>query len=381
MAIELASLSEKLRRFREQFHVSEVELSEKTGITTERIIGFEKSDLQPTGDEILILADFYKCDFRFFITNKKVTSFEQTEVLFRRYGEELTKADRWAIQEVLFLAENEAFLNEHLGRLNSAFSFNKVGTNFKRHGQSAAERLREHLHYKENEVPLNVFNDFRNIGVRVFRRKLENSRISGLFINHPIAGKCILINYSEDIFRQRFTAAHEAAHSILDSDKEDVIISFEKWDKKDLVEIRANNFASHYLLPRQFIKNIPNISSWDVEKVKYWCQKLNVNTDTFAYSLMSENLIGNGTAQIIRSVKVPKDLKVDPELQDLSPKSKDRKRMLLERGLSTYYVNLCLKGYRRNIISASRMAEMLLLSELELSELLSLFGGRINYGD
>ena len=248
------------------------------------MIAFEENNLEPSGDEILILADYYRCDFRFFISNQKVTSFEQTDYLFRRYKDELSKADRWAIQEVLFLAENEVFLSEKLGHRHKPFQFQKNGSIFKGHAVSAAFELRKHLNYSDKEIPINVYKDFRTIGVKVFRRKLENSGISGLFINHPVAGKCILINYSEDIFRQRFTAAHEAAHSILD-DEHEVVVSFVKWTKDDLVEIRANNFASHYLLPRSFIKSIPNVSRWDREKVLQWSQKLYVNTEVLAISL------------------------------------------------------------------------------------------------
>ena len=36
--------------------------------------------------------------------------FEQTETLFRMYGDELSSEDRWAIQEFLFLCECEDYL-------------------------------------------------------------------------------------------------------------------------------------------------------------------------------------------------------------------------------------------------------------------------------
>ncbi|WP_202915331.1 ImmA/IrrE family metallo-endopeptidase [Paenibacillus paridis] len=356
-----------------------IELSKHTGIEEKRLIAFEDNLVEPSGDEVLILADYYKCDFRFFISNKKVTSFEQTDFLFRKYGTELSKADRWAIQEVLFLAENEAFLTEKLGEEYTSFLISKVGNNYKNHGISASVKLREHLNYKDKEIPLNIFKDFRSIGIRVYRRKLENSSISGLYIKHPVAGKCILINYSEDMFRQRFTAAHEAAHSMLDNE-DDVIVSFVKWEKSDLSEIRANTFASHYLLPRSFIRAIPNVSRWDKEKVLHWSLKLNVNTETLAISLMSDKLIDREMVKIIRSVKIPKELKDDPELRGLSPKGEERKRLLLEKGLSTHYVSLCMEAYRKNIITASRMAEMLLLNEEELRDIMSIYGVNIDYG-
>lgn len=67
------------------------------------------------------------------------------------------------------------------------------------------------------------------------------------------------------------------------------------------------------------------------------------------------------------------------QLKFLSPRAKQRKQSLLERGLSDHYVRLCLEAYRNKIISAARMAEMLLVEESELIEIINMFSERINY--
>jgi Zn-dependent peptidase ImmA (M78 family) len=211
----------------------------------------------------------------------------------------------------------------------------------------------------------------------VFRRKLENSNISGLYIKHPIAGKCVLINYNEDIYRQRFTAAHEVAHTILD-ENDDVLVSF-SWDKKDLKEIRANTFASAYLMPPEFICKIPESNKWTVEKSIEWANKLKVSTHALAIALSENNLIDNEAYKIITGTKVPKSYKEDPELSSkLPPNSRERKQVMLEHGLSDYYVALCFEAYRERILSESRLTEMLLLeTNLELYEFSKLYGESI----
>lgn len=373
-------LHEKFYRYREQFQVTISEIFESTGISEDRLKRFENNEIKPTGDEILILSDYYKCDFRFFISNKKVAPFDETEYLFRNFGGELSKKDRWAIQEVLFLAECESFLIEKMGINDSKpFLFLKVGTHYKSHGSKAASDLRMHLGYKGNEIPVDIYKDFRSIGLKVFRRKLQNSDISGLYINHPVAGKCIIINYNEDMYRQRFTAAHEAAHSILDDNK-DVVVSFKKWSKDNLVEIRANTFASNYLLPPYFIKSIP-VKYWDTKKVLEWADKLNVNTEAFAIALKNEKIISEKVEAEIKSIKLSQKIKLDPELRKFSKNGLKRQKTLIQQGLSSYYVNLCLKGYREGIISASRLAEMLLMNETELRDLMSLYREGLKYGD
>ena len=378
MSFDLSILADKLNKYREQFQLSLQELSEATGIDQESLSAFELGNKMPTGDQILILADIYKCDYKFFISDEKLAPFEQTEILFRSFGSEFSRNDRWAVQEVLYLSECEHFLINSLGlHKRQPFKFVKYGPYFKGHAENAASELRMHLGYQDNAIPMDIYEDFRSIGIHVFRRKLENSNISGLFIKHPIAGKCILINYSEDVYRQRFTASHEAGHSILDDEK-DFIISFNKWDKNDLVEVRANTFASRYLMPPTFLQKLQ--SSWDDEEAVNWANRLKVSTEALANALSGLTLIDEKTARRIKRLRVPKGMKADPELPDtLSLHQRMRKQTLLEKGLSTNYINRCFESYHRGIISTGRMAEMLLITEPELYEIACLFGEVFNH--
>lgn len=373
LALDLSLLGSKLRSYREQFKTSIVELSSATGIPEDSLIAFENGQQEPTGSEILILADFYKCDYKFFISNEKLAPFEQTETLFRMYGDELSKEDRWAIQEFLFLCEVEEFLMNQIPEYSrKSFHFVKQGNYYKGHGMQAAAELRRHLGYQPNQVPMNVYADFRRIGLHIFRRQLGNSNISGLFIRHPVAGKCVLVNYDEDVYRQRFTVAHEAAHAILD--ESDFVVSFAKWSQKDLSEIRANTFASCYLMPPEFLRKIPVGNGWSPAKAIEWASKLKVSTAALAKALKDTNLISDNVRREIRSIKVSNNDKIDPELPEaLSSASRMRKEELLRRGLSGLYVDLCFKAYEGKIISYGRLAEILLVDEGELISIANLY--------
>jgi Zn-dependent peptidase ImmA (M78 family) len=120
-----------------------------------------------------------------------------------------------------------------------------------------------------------------------------------------------------------------------------VIVSF-KGVNRDYVEVGANYFASHYLMPPEFLKQIPQADKWDSEKALEWASKLKVSTEALAYALKNANLIDQKTERVITAVRVDSTSKVDPELSTtLSLVSLRRKKHLLERGLSTFYVNLC----------------------------------------
>ena len=380
MPLDQQLLGTKLKRYREQFDLTLAEVALATGISEAVLERYEQGLATPSGDEILIFADFYKCDFKFFISNEKLAPFEETATLFRRYGNEFSKRDRWAVQEFLFLAECEHFLQDSLHRLpEKSFTYRKTTSAARRHGQEAAYSLRRYLGYSDFEVSLDVYRDLRQIGIHVFRRKLQNSNISGLYIRHPVAGDCILINYSEDIDRQRFTAAHETAHAILDW-RDHLVVSF-KNDREDR-EVQANKFASNYLVPGTFLRGIPQARTWTQQKALAWANKFKVSTEVLAYALQREGLINPATVDVIKAVRVPKKDKVDPEIPStLTEQSRERKTHLLELGLSTYYVNLCFEGYRSGIASAARLAEMLLVeTDAELRSLARLYGEHLQYG-
>ncbi len=370
MAIDLKQFAAKLKRYRDQLQLTPTEVSVGTGIEPRRLQALEEGEAAPSGDEVLILADFYKCDYRFFISNEKLASFEQTEQLYRRFGSEFSKIDRGRVQEFLFLAECEEALMRMLGRERSTFRYEPRGNYFKGHAADAAARLRLHLGYSDSIVPSDVYADFRKIGVHVFRRRLDNSNISGLTLRHPIAGPCILVNYSEDIFRQRFTAAHEAGHAILD--REDVIVSFSDWKKQDLVEIRANAFASAYLLPPAVLSKIP-VQQWTPSELSGWASRLKVSAHALAIGLKENGLIDDEALSALLRSRGQAAVKSDPELEGLAPRSLERRKSLLERGLSHFYVSLCFDAIAEGAITNAKAAEMLTVDEDELLDLAEMY--------
>lgn len=376
MSIDLHALGSKIIRSREQLCVTLEELSDSSGINKERLHKLETGELEPTGDEILIIADYFRTDYKFFISNEKLNAFESTETLFRRYGNELNKNDRWAIQECLYLAECESFIDNELKITYENFSFEPIGTYAIGNGRNAAKALRSFFSYPSNIVPLDIYKDFRKLGIKIFRRKLENSSISGMCIKHPSIGSCIIVNYTEDVYRQRFTVAHEVGHAIFDF-KDDFTISFTKWNSNDLKEIRANHFASEYLFPAEFIKKIPNVNSWDREKIITWSNKLKANPIAFGIALKDNNLIADSLLHIFKEISIPRDQKDDPELLNIDNAELLSKRVaLLELGLSFQYIQKCITALNSGYVSENRVVEMFLTDYSGYKEILWAFNLR-----
>lgn len=378
MSIDLKSLGSKLAKYRGQLKESIAEVASTTDIDAARLAAIEAGHVEPSGDEVLILADHYRCDFKFFISNEQVAPFEQTETLYRAHGDDFTKEDRRSVQDFLYLCETEAFLMQALGHRPKNFAFVPTGTYYKGHGADAAAQLRVALGYADHAVPRDIYTEFRSVGVHVFRRKLGNSNISGLFIMHPVAGKCALVNHSEDIYRQRFSAAHEMAHAIFDS-AQGASVSFERPGHLDMLEVRANRFASCFLMPPTFLAKLPAPSTWsDVDALR-WANDLRVSCDALGIALKEAKHIEEAASERIRRLRIPREAKIDPELSEgLNPTQRERKARLLELGLSDFYVGLCFDAFSAGAISVGRLAEALLCSQGELAELAALYGRKLH---
>lgn len=371
MAIDKILMGKKLKRCRVNLQKDIQEVEKLTGINKKQIQLFENGEVEPTGDEILIFSDVYLEDYRYFISNEKLSASEKVEVMYRKFGGSISKKDRETIQEFIYLCENEQYISESLRLQTTQFTPPTFPTVYSKDGEKVAIPLRKALGYNEEQLYGDIFSEFRRIGIHVFRKKLDSDNISGLFIKHPIAGKCILINYDEDIFRQNFTLVHEVGHALMDGEQE-FNLSTKSDNQKEYREMRANNFACSFLVPKTVVAKFKDINLTE-DIILQTAIKLKVNMQPLLIALKNYNIINQYTYNEFIKLKIPQAEKADQELQNLSPNILKAKRIILEMGLSSYYVRKCHDAYLNNHISSGKLAEMLLVNSSELPVLLSLF--------
>ncbi|MEM8717783.1 MAG: ImmA/IrrE family metallo-endopeptidase [Cyanobacteria bacterium P01_G01_bin.39] len=92
-----------------------------------------------------------------------------------------------------------------------------------------------------------------NQGIWTTLIKLRDN-FSGLFLNHPDTNMVIIINEKHTYERRRFSLAHEYCHALVDRKNKAKITSRKNSD--ELIEKRANSFASEFLLPRQGVEEM-----------------------------------------------------------------------------------------------------------------------------
>jgi len=374
MSFDTNKMAIKLLRCRSNLEMDLKEVSELTGISEDRLRTIENGQTKPYGDEILILADIYQEDFKYFISNEKLSASEKVEELYRTNGQNFTKEDKRAIQTFINLCSNEQFIWKSLQIVNQPFKTPSINQNFinKEDGVIVAKSLRQHLGYKGLEGYQNLYSEFRKLGIHIFRRKLKNSGLSGLFIRHPEAGLCILINYDDNIYRQNFTLAHEVGHALMDGS--DFNVSFNSDDRTAFREYRANTFASNFLIPQDIIKKIPS-SLLTIEFIRNQANKFRVNVLPLLIAFKSANVIDQSDFFRLKklSIKIPKREQLDYEYENLTDRLTESYTSTIERGLTPSYIKVCHEAFCKKIISGERLSEMLLTDLYDLPELLDLF--------
>lgn len=377
MAFTARAFGQKLATIRTAFGQDREALARSSGIGLERLAVLEDGAAEPTGDEILILADRFKKNFRYFLADDADDPDTDIELLFRTKGDELPPADRVAISEFVYLCRCQGILERDLGRRprHPGFQFHPRGNYFIGNGQKCAADIRRHLGLNDNEVIRDLFDLMRSMGFKVFRRRLENSNISGLFMRHPEAGPCVLVNLAEGMARQRFSAAHEWGHGLMDN-KPMVFSTIGEWNSADLVELRANTFASDFLIPPARLRS-PGIQWTDPQVITDWAGRFRVSVPALLTALVAAKLIDNEQRERLRLVASRPAEPPDPELESVNPTQLARRRVLLERGLSAEYIHLCFESFSRGLISFGLLCEMLLSSASGVHEIAQLFGQSI----
>ena len=382
MAFTINVFGRKVRALRNCLQQEREVVAQLSGIPASRLGELELGRVEPTGDEVLMLADFYKRDFRYFLNDDAPDPANDIEILFREHGSDLRLADRMAVAEFIYLCSCEAFLEHEMGRESrlGGFRFRPTGSFYKGQGEKCAQALRDHLGYANNEVVRDVFGAMRQMGYKVFRRRLENSGISGLFMMHPEAGPCVLVNFAEGQARQRFSAAHEWAHALLDNNSTNFSTVSDLTGSDSMVELRANTFASNFLIPPGLLRSVTRERWTDPREIANWANNLRVSVPAILSALVNSRILTREERDQIRPL-VPRIREpIDPELEGLPPTQTERKAALLERGLSKTYVDLALDAYSDDKVSRGLLADMLLASSGEVSEIAALFGRTLKHG-
>lgn len=381
MAFDYVVLGKKLKDARESLLINPQDSASRLQISSQEYLDIEAGKNRISGDQLVLLASLYERDFRYFVTGDYPSAESQVQEMFRRNAE-LSKNDRIAIQQFIRLCEYENFLEREIFQYQSVeipnYEKHSFGhTHFKRQGEEAAFFERQRLVLGQEPIK-NIFDLIRNQGIHIFKRQLEDKNISALYINHPFAGHCILVNYLEDLYRQNFSAAHEYCHALFDSSQGQEITYLKSSNDKSKLEWRANSFAGNFLVPKQKLElDYSPANTYDtwISLIRQVAEKFRVNSQVVIIRLCELEWIDEGLEkQLLKDKRLvlKYNEKFDPEIPPNSSSGiREKSTHIIRQGLSWYFINLATEAYRRGEITYHKLLDMLLLTSEDGYQLLN----------
>jgi Zn-dependent peptidase ImmA (M78 family)/transcriptional regulator with XRE-family HTH domain len=377
-----AEIGRRIAQKRESAGISRKDLATALGITAddvERVESGRYDDLP--GDFVLIAARVLRTDFRYFVTYELDDEDAQTHRVYRALAEP-TVDDEFRLRLFFHFATGEAelrsLLDVPLRRAWTARPSNPPRGFFKEHGQHVAREERKRLGLGDRSIP-NMFDLVRGQGILLLRQHFRDSTLSGLTAVHPRAGTCVLVNYTDDLYRQIFSAAHEYAHVLFDQERlerDGCVVSYDRADRQEKIEWRANAFARSLLLPSEALERYwkrPTTADEIASTSLKIGRRYHVNTETALIAMKEVGWIDETTFEHAkhRRTRIPRTEKEDPDLpSSLTERQRERLRAAIERGLNPKHVELVARAIREELITFGRAAELL---DIRRSELVAFF--------
>ena len=213
-------------------------------------------------------------------------------------------------------------------------------------GYRAARELRQRRGLGKQQR-LDPFELASSLGIVVVRRPLAERRIAGAYLYRSREQRSfILINATDLMTRQRFTAAHELGHWSFE--RQETVVDDDLECGETHVERRANAFSAELLLPEAAVR------AWSVREG--WPQ----STDEIAELAISYGLSYDATMWRLVNCRVVEN---GSRFRDSSSVSADRRAQLNLRGEeeTTYppeFLRWTDQALETNLISPARFREL-----------------------
>lgn len=180
---------------------------------------------------------------------------------------------------------------------------------------AAAKRLHRALDLQqrvdETGGLIDVFEAIAELDIALMFKPLETAL--GLCLPKPLRG--IMVTTRRGLHIQRFTAAHELGHVILDHrgsvDREIIERGpFGPSGGRDLQEIEADAFAAEFLLPRWLYRHHIQAQGWNLghlrnpDIVYQLSLRMGASYDATCWGLLGHQILPRGDVDALRKVKV-----------------------------------------------------------------------------
>lgn len=252
------NLTKKIKRFREENNLTQEAVEKAINLPHKAMTHIESGARRVSTLELVKLSELFFVPLSDFLSEDKQE--DDLMVILHRIlpGLEFEPKIHAQVSKCIQICREGAFLKNLLGfnyqKTTPSYSFPnpKNIQEAKQQGEEVARSARKELELGDAPIR-DIAEIISSQGIWTAQTLLPNE-MSGLFLNHLKLGLAIIVNASHGRARQCFSYAHEYAHALIDSQRTVTISNSD--NAKELVEVRANTFASAFLLPEQGVANL-----------------------------------------------------------------------------------------------------------------------------
>jgi len=251
-------LGERLKSAREASGLKQQDVADALDIQRTSLIAIESGKRSVSSIELDGLARLYRRDMAEFFEE----AFEEdpTHVLLRVMSTTELPEDSINREELLkcaSLCRHVTFLEQLLELPESpivpvTYALRPPSTRWDavQQGMTMAEQERKRLGLGGWPAK-NLADIIKRQGVRVMEHAMSE-QISGLFFHGSKLGLVVVVNSKHSEQRKLFSYAHEYCHVLVDRNRPSLISHLK--NREELVEVRANSFAAHFLMPEEGVR-------------------------------------------------------------------------------------------------------------------------------
>ena len=368
MANEWQALGTRLRAAREDAGLTQDEVAEYLSVSRPSVSQFESGRNRVDSLTLRRLATLYHRPMESFFHEQEAGPTIEDRV-FETVGH-LGVQDRATLAQFLEFCGNVGFLRRLLGKApRPAVPARPIRPRARKYAAEAlAVEERGLLGLGQAPIGEALFDLLEAIGIPVYRSPMEDSRVSGLLVNHPDVGPVIFVNSRQYRWRQVFTAAHEYGHFLVHRTEQPVacrIFSGERQRGEGTGEEFVNAFASQFLMPAEGIKQGlvemgAGSQKLGVEDIVRLQRRFGVSFQAMLYRLLRLRLVSEADAEALKSgarpVSMAWHLGYPIEPDEFGETDEDD--FDLAKKFPREFISLVLEAFERGEISNGRAAEM-----------------------
>ncbi len=253
------ALGKKIRQLREKCCLTQEDVEKALGLPQKAFTHIESGARKVSTLELAKFAEMFHVPVSdFFVEDNQ----EEDDLLVTLHriapGVESDPIVRDQVAKCIQICREGIFLKDLLGLSHSqtirtySCSPPKDVREAKKQGEDVAREERRSLELGDAPI-YDIAEVLSSQGIWTAQTILPNE-MSGLFLHHTLLGMAIIVNANHVSSRQHFSYAHEYAHALFDANRTITISNSD--NAGDLIEIRANAFASAFLMPEQGIANL-----------------------------------------------------------------------------------------------------------------------------